>query len=146
MEESGNSISDAVHLMFNTGHRLQQMGKHILMGRFGAQGYGMTSAPVPTYIIPNVKFTHKPGKLYVHVIGDIKVFGVRKVITLSHFDIDVKKAYYLANPGIEVPVTCIYTESSGVHRTTIQLDDNVLDEIDTVICIEYNGNINVEPF
>ncbi len=112
----------------------------------GESIYGTTAAPALTYETPNIKLTHKPGKLFIHILGEVKVYGMEKAIMLSHLNINISRAYFLSDPQTELKAVCTYDQASATHRTRISVGAAPESDIDTVICVEYKGDIVVEPF
>lgn len=105
------------------------------IGRFmqknGESIYGTHAVPVYPYDLDWVRFTAKPGKLYMHLLRN-----VRKVY-LPLIRNTFKKAYYLES-GEPFNYTLTEQVATGTHRLQADLPDVMPNELDTVICFELN--------
>ncbi|MDI3311453.1 MAG: alpha-L-fucosidase [Thermoanaerobacterium sp.] len=95
----------------------------------GESIYGTKAVPVFPYEMEGVMFTHKPGKLFMHV------FDWKKEIRIHCLANRIKRAYVLAT-GEGVDFIQSYTPSSKQHRVSFRLPENRPDDLDSVICIE----------
>lgn len=95
----------------------------------GESIYGTNPVPVFPYEMEGIMFTHKPGKLFMHV------FDWKKNIRIQCLANKIERVYLLSN-GEEIEFVQKYTPSHKQHRVTFRLPDNSPDDIDSVICIE----------
>lgn len=100
--------------------------------------YGTSTAPLPIYE-QEEKFTHKPGKLFVHFQKAVSRY------TLKNLHINIKRCYMLDNPEQDLKFRIDFTPSLGVHYNYIDLPEDMEIHIDNVMCIEYEGEIVSEP-
>lgn len=109
--------------------------------------YGTGSAPVFAYEMDGIKATHKPGKLFIHLFEYPEPHGhMGRGVMIRNFKIDAKKVYLMSDKETELENHCIYRESNGHHMFGFKLPEECPDAIDTVICVEYEGEFTVEPF
>lgn len=106
---------------------LRQVGKWMSVNEDSI--YATTPVPVYPYETEWGMFTHKPGKLFMHI------FDWRRQIDIPCLANKIRKAYVLAT-GENVDFQQAYTPASKMHRTRINLPETQPDDIDSVICIE----------
>ncbi|WP_164821711.1 alpha-L-fucosidase [Paenibacillus koleovorans] len=105
--------------------------------------YGTVPCPTFPYLMPWCGFTHKPGKLYLHVYewrgGNRVIFGLGS---------PVKRAYLLAEPEKEIEFvhnSAGMNLSQQLSRLILTLPQLTPDPIATVIVLEYEGELKTEP-
>ncbi len=116
---------------------LQEVGRW--MERHGSSIYGTRGSPLPA--LPWGRATHRPGTLYLHVFDwpesdRILVPGLRN---------KVRSAYLLADPRRTLETERLGTGDVAVRLPVRSLDPRSLDEHDTVVVLEYDGEISVDP-
>ena len=90
---------------------LQKVGAWMKIN--GESIYGAGAAPVPIYPLPDVRLTHKPGKLFVHIF---KAPEESRELVLRNFHMDIKKAYLLSAPEQEIETKEWYDQALYTHQ------------------------------
>lgn len=110
---------------------LRQVGTWI--EKYGESIYATQPVPVFPYELPWGMFTYKPGKLYMHV------FEWRARILVQGLANRIRNAYELST-GTQVEIEQHYVPPLKQTRSAILLQKAPFDEIDSVICLELDGD------
>lgn len=105
--------------------------------------YGTRAAPVFPYQHRWGHITHKPGKLFLHIL-DWAAAG--RAILLSSMANRITRAYPLMDPSQALNVREFDYPAEPEHRVHISLPDEPTHPLDTVICLELEGDdVVIEP-
>jgi alpha-L-fucosidase len=103
----------------------------------GESVYSTIPAPSFPYKLDWGCFTAKPGTLFMHIFEwpltphEVSVYGLKS---------KVKKAYLLSDPEQkELPVRQSYETARDEYRLRVSLPEKQIDEIDTVVALELDG-------
>ncbi len=107
---------------------LREIGR--FMQKNGESIYGTKAAPAYPYDMDWVRFTTKPGKLYMHLLRNV---GKLYLLIGNTF----RRAYYLET-GEPFEYTLTAQPASGTHRLVAELPETLPNELDTVVCFEMN--------
>lgn len=116
----GRIPEDSVNILGQVGKWMSENGESI---------YETNPVPVFPYEMEGVMFTHKPGKLFMHVFEWKKNIGIQCLANT------IKRAYVLST-GEEIQIQSVFVQALQQHRLGFIMPESQPDAIDSVICIE----------